>query len=67
MKPACGEAITQTLSLLPEVVWMDTMMPGLNELEATKRILKSRPETRVIVLPKLSLRREKQDWVAKNE
>jgi DNA-binding NarL/FixJ family response regulator len=32
---------------------MDIMMPGLNGIEATQRILKSRPETGIIVLTML--------------
>jgi DNA-binding NarL/FixJ family response regulator len=37
-------------SLHPDVVVMDISMPGLNGLEATERLLKKHPRTRVIIL-----------------
>lgn len=44
------EGVAMALKTKPDVVVMDLSMPVLNGLEATRRILKSLPETRVIVL-----------------
>jgi two-component system response regulator NreC len=43
-----GVALTQELG--PDVAVMDVIMPGLNGLEATRRIQKSCPQTSVVVL-----------------
>jgi DNA-binding NarL/FixJ family response regulator len=51
----CGEAeegrvaVDRVRELRPDVVLMDLAMPNLNGLDATKRILKARPKTRVLV------------------
>ncbi len=44
------EAVEKALQLLPDVVVMDIIMPVMNGLEATKRICKERPQTKVLML-----------------
>lgn len=44
------ETITQTELLHPDVILMDIAMPGLGGLEATIEIVKSHPESKVLVL-----------------
>ena len=44
------EAVALTRELAPAVVVMDIAMPQLNGLEATRRILKACPATRVLIL-----------------
>jgi DNA-binding NarL/FixJ family response regulator len=53
---ACGEssdgrdAVEKAQALKPDVVIIDIGMPMLNGLEATRQILKGRPNTKVLVL-----------------
>lgn len=44
------DAIGKNIDLKPDIVLMDVTMPDLNGMEATRRIKKDSPETRVIAL-----------------
>jgi DNA-binding NarL/FixJ family response regulator len=44
------EAVEKALKLNPDIVILDVGMPNLNGLEATRQILKARPETRILIL-----------------
>jgi DNA-binding NarL/FixJ family response regulator len=44
------EAVEKAAALKPDIVILDVGMPELNGLEATRQIVKARPETRILIL-----------------
>ena len=47
-------AVTMAGSLAPDVVLMDLVMPGMDWIEAIRRIVAGRPESRILVLTSFS-------------
>jgi DNA-binding NarL/FixJ family response regulator len=52
-----NEAVAMAEKYSPDVMIMDLSMPGLNGLEATRKILEIRPQTKIIILSMHSDRR----------
>src|SRR5450755_1908239 len=48
-----GEAMSQTGQVQPEVVLMDIKMPGINGIDAVRRIIETRPAVKVLRVTRL--------------
>lgn len=50
------EAIAKALELKPDIIIMDTAMPEIDGIEATSRIVKKMPRTKVLILAEYTTR-----------
>jgi DNA-binding NarL/FixJ family response regulator len=50
------EAVAKALELQPDIIIMDTSMPGIDGIEATRRIVKKIPQAKVLILAEYSNR-----------
>lgn len=48
-------ALAQVAALRPDVVLMDVRMPGMNGIDATRRVVEAHPGTRVLILTTFDL------------
>ena len=58
------EAVSVAVETRPDVVLMDLSMPGVDGVEATRRILAAQPEVRIVVLTSFSDRDRVSDALA---